>query len=110
MMEGPAAAVGSAVKELETVLSEEERAEERCEVAMNSLAELVTTYGPIPLLRGMPSYQAYEAMVACIERLARRSNALESLVALCDGGPDLSQSGEDPEALTIAREALKEDE
>lgn len=41
----------------------------RTDNAMDRLAELVTAYGPKFLVRGMPAYQAHEAMVACLEKL-----------------------------------------
>lgn len=41
----------------------------RTDEAMDRLAELVTKHGPKFLVRGMPAYQAHEAMVACIEHL-----------------------------------------
>lgn len=85
---------------------------EKVERAMDRLCELVCTYGPTHLVRGMPSWQAHEAMVRCIERLVRQRNeletALEDLVELCDDGPDLSQSGPDPVVLAKAKKALEE--
>lgn len=42
---------------------------QRVEAAMDRLAELVTQHGPQPLVRGMPSYLAHEAIVACVEHL-----------------------------------------
>lgn len=42
---------------------------ERVEAAMDRLCQLVTEHGPTHLVRGMPSYLAHEAMLACIEHL-----------------------------------------
>lgn len=84
---------------------------ERVERAMDRLCELVCENGATHLLRGMPSYQAHEAIVRCIERVMRQRNeletALEDLVELCDDGPDLSQSGPDPVVLVRAKNTLE---
>lgn len=83
---------------------------ERVERAMNRLAELVCENGPTHLVRGMPSYQAHEAMVRCIERIVRQRNdlevALEDLIELCDDEPDFSQVGPDPVVLVRAKDVL----
>jgi hypothetical protein len=92
---------------VELVLTPSERAER----AMDHLCELVCEHGPTHLVRGMPSYQAHEAMLRCIQTLIRQRNelevALEELVELCDDGPDLSQSGPDPVVLVRAKRALE---
>lgn len=42
----------------------------RLEYIMNRLSEVVTTYGPQPLSRGMSNVEAHEAILACVEDLA----------------------------------------
>lgn len=47
---------------------------ERDRAAMDQLSFLVTRFGPTPLLPGMMSYKAHEAIVACIEGLLEHFN------------------------------------